>query len=147
MEIVLNSSGCVLIHEVLILINCLLMMVKWSDLVSGSGTSLCGCCGVPDPWRARPDPESCGLIMQTRSLPPELLVLCSSLQLPDIGSCSLHRPEASWLCGLCAVWKVSLGESEREREKSIQEYSSSMRILSNGQGFWSTFARVWVPYR
>ena len=43
MEIVLSSSGCVLIHEVLILINCLLMMVKWSDLVSGSA-----CAGVAE---------------------------------------------------------------------------------------------------
>ena len=40
MMLILNGSGCVLIHEVLILINCLLMMVKWSDLVSGSGAGV-----------------------------------------------------------------------------------------------------------
>lgn len=50
MELVLDSSGCVVIHEVLILINCLLMMVKWSDLVSGSSA---GVARRPGPLRAR----------------------------------------------------------------------------------------------
>ena len=95
MELVLNSSGCVLIHEVLILINCLLMMVKWSDLVSGSGISLCGCCAETRTLGAlRSDPESCGLIMsmQTRSLPPVLLVLCSSCRILAHIPCIAPRP-------------------------------------------------------
>ena len=82
MMLILNGSGCVLIHEVLILINCLLMMVKWSDLVSGSGA---GVARRPGPL-ARTDPGE--VIMQTRSLP--LLVLCSCRILSQV---SLHpRP-------------------------------------------------------
>ena len=45
MEIVMSSSGCVLNHEVLILIYCLLMMVKWSDLVSDQAPA---CAGVAE---------------------------------------------------------------------------------------------------
>ena len=84
MMLILNGSGCVLIHEVLILINCLLMMVKWSDLVSGSGA---GVARRPGPLaRSRTDPGE--VIMQTRSLP--LLVLCSCRILSQV---SLHpRP-------------------------------------------------------
>ena len=85
MELVLDSSGCVLIHEVLILINCLLMMVKWSDLVSGS------CAGVarrPGPLRARAVTRRA----LGRSCRRGAVSLPRTLQLPDIGSCFHASP-------------------------------------------------------
>ena len=106
MELVLDSSGCVLIHEVLILINCLLMMVKWSDLVSGS------CAGVarrPGPLRARAVTRRA--LGRSCRRGAASLVLCSCRILAHV---SMHHHAGLgtvWAERVMEAWRGSLGET------------------------------------
>ena len=126
---ILNVSGCILIHEGFILINCLLMMVKWS--VSGWTA------GVADgPGPRRPDPESSG---SCSPRPPSYFVssstscriclsspriishhLSSCLSSPRIISHHLSSPGIVTLCGWAQSRKVSLGET---RERTMEPWS------------------------
>ena len=121
MELVLDSSGCVLIHEVLILINCLLMMVKWSDLVSGS------CAGVarrPGPLRARAvTRRALGRSCRRGAVS---LVLCSCRILAHV---SMHHH-----AGLGTVWaervmEGSLGETRERIYQGTQLFLSQASML------------------